>query len=332
MCTASKVLQCYYRARGNISKSHGNRMLSKQQENILLSVLLVFSSLHHGLTPTQAREEVKTMFNLNISMATMKRFLKRHKDSLRVTKSKLLAAKRTDESTLDSVADFCASLEEMRGRYKMMAKNTINYDETRIFVGQGGESVIERKDKKRTQRKGFKGRAVGSLVSFIAADGAVLMSVWIMKCEVDKETGLLKCDLRLPHGKHLLRGKWPRFFCFTQSTYNNSEVHRDIMKKFCEVWKLHNPNLHCYVFGDQLACHYDIETVRSSLQDHIFIWSLPANTSHFLKPLDDACFARLNQGIRTLVSGVRLSGSNTGEDVIDRIHSVAYEVEECFIY
>lgn len=99
------------------------------------------------------------------------------------------------------------------------------------------------------------------------------------------------------------------------------------MKKFQEVWQNRHFNRHCHVFGDQLASHYCPEVVRDASKHSIFLWSLPANTSHYLQPLDDVVFARLKQSVKTLVSGVRLRGSNAGSDVIDRLHSIAYEAE-----
>ena len=323
----SHVHTLYHRIGRDVSRTHSNRMFMEEEEHVLLSILVTFSTIHHTLTPAQAREEVKLLFGKAVSAPTMKRFLKRHKDVLKVSKSKLLASKRSGMTTLHNVEEFCKRLQAVSERRKMMAANVINYDETRIFVGQGGKTVVERRDKRRSQRKGYKGRSIGSLVTFVSAAGQVLMSVWILKCAAEKNSGLMKANFSVPNEKHILRGSRPRYYAFTSTTYTNVEVHREIMSRFCQIWPNQNPGMHCFVFGDQLASHYDIEVVRNSLKMDVLVWSLPSNTSHFLQPLDDVCFARFKKGIHSVAFGVQLEGENTGDDVLDRLYSVAYEVE-----
>ena len=59
----------------------------------------------------------------------------------------------------------------------MRAEIVVNYDETRVYVTSEGIVCLEHVGKGRAQKKGPKGRVIGSLVSFVAASGDVLMSL-----------------------------------------------------------------------------------------------------------------------------------------------------------
>ena len=69
----------------------------------------------------------------------------------------------------------------------MKAHTTVNYDEIRVYVSSDGEICLKHVSKDRAQKKGPKGKLIGSLVSFIAADGRVIMLVWIFKAKITKK-------------------------------------------------------------------------------------------------------------------------------------------------
>lgn len=159
-CSAARM--AYYRGGGDLARVHGNRLLNSEQENMLVSILVVFSNLHNGLTHSQARIEVEHVLGVSISHRTLKRCIKRNEDRLTVKKSKLLSYRRMDPRVLGYVGTFCAQVMEMNERYPMVEGNVVNYDETRVYIGQGGETIIESKRKRRSQRKGIKGMSIGS--------------------------------------------------------------------------------------------------------------------------------------------------------------------------
>merc|ERR1712070_863707 len=103
---------------------------------------------------------------------------------------------------------------------------------------------------------------------------------------------LAEATFSIPDEPYLLRGQHPRFFAVTKSGSMNKELNCAMIEKFREVWKEQNPGFHCYLFSDQLSSHSNVKMVREALKDGVLLWSLVANTSHFLQPLDDVCFAR----------------------------------------
>ena len=82
----------------------------------------------------------------------------------------------------------------------MKAHTTINYDETSVYVSLDGEICLKHVSKDRAQKKGPKGKLIGSLVSFISANRRVIMSVWIFKAKITEqgdEKGLMETNFHI---------------------------------------------------------------------------------------------------------------------------------------
>ena len=68
--------------------------------------------------------------------------------------------------------------------------------------------------------------------------------------------------------------------------------------------------------------------VRESLKKGVHLWMLPLNTSHFLQPLDDVCFARFKQVFRTELRRVEFRGLLSKITHENEVYAVLYEVEQ----
>ena len=117
------------------------------------------------------------------------------------------------------------------------------------------------------------------------------MSVIILKATDVENHQMGTIILPLCSIAHLFRSKHPVHFCATESDYTNKCLNSRILQKFVEPRVERSPGLHCYVFSDQLPSHFDIATIQTAHQQGVLLWSFPSNTSHFLQPLDDICFA-----------------------------------------
>ena len=71
------------------------------------------------------------------------------------------------------------------------------------------------------------------------------------------------------------------------SSYSDRVMHEAIMRRFFKFIKTYHPHPHVHVFGDQLRCHQNADLIIEGLQNDIFLWQLPKNTRHFIKPQDD---------------------------------------------
>ena len=98
-----------------------------------------------------------------------------------------------------------------------------------------------------------------------------------------------------------------RYFGYTETGRSNSIIHSQIMSLFIDKWSIENPGLHCYVFGDQLSFHKNIETIINCYKNNIYLWYFPVNCSHFLQPLDNVCFGLFKKLIYKKISLINLN-------------------------
>jgi hypothetical protein len=108
----------------------------------------------------------------------------------------------------------------------------------------------------------------------------------------------------------------------------NGIVFDKILTKFCELWQSRNPGLYLWLFGDQLACHLSIETVRRAWEMYVGMWFLPANTSHFLQPLDSIPFGRFKKELRAESYSCLFEAEFSGLNRAELYFALALDVEE----
>ena len=287
--------------------------------------------MHEALTLNGLQKQVKEIFDVEVGYKWAISFQKRHEEELKMRKTKLLASKRVDKRIPDHVLQFICQVETVSEHYPMSASNVVNYDETRVFIGVDGEICMEHISKDRAQKRGFKGRTIGSLVSFVAANGQVLMSGWIFKAKQAKEdenSDMLTDEFNIAEDKPNLRGKWQRFYAFTTSGYSNKMLHRSIIRKFAAVWNEIDNQKHCWLFGDQLGCHKCPKMVKEALEFRVMCWLFPANTSHFLQPLDDLIFARFKQVLKLTARKLSLGHNLNPYDLSAALYDAGYRAEQ----
>jgi hypothetical protein len=166
------------------------------------------------------------------------------------------------------------------------------------------------------------------------------MSVWIFKAaeeDVEKsgdslhqQSAFLNAQFNIPEvfgHPALRRSDWPRFYAFSATGYSNKVLHAAVMEKFGKIWRTAHPTMYCYLFGDQLAAHKTVTTVRNTLENNVMCWLLPANTSHFLQPLDDTVFANFKRILTSLVEKVRLKQDASPLQIKMSLYQCAYAAE-----
>jgi len=184
---SAAAIKSYFHWHGGHSEgTHGNCKLTKEEENQLISMLIVFSMMHEAISIKGLQEFVETIFGEKIGKSWAGDFIKRHQDELSLRKTKLLAKKRVDDTITQNVASFIVSMEGLMEEFAYVEDS---YDKTQVFIADEGGVMIEKVGKERAQHRGVRGQTIGSLLSFIGANGIVMMSVWIFsgKRENDNE-------------------------------------------------------------------------------------------------------------------------------------------------
>ena len=235
-----------------------------------------------------------------------------------------------DGTIARDISKFIRQAETISKVYPMKASNVVNYDETRVYARDEDLIRLEHTSKERAQRRGIKGRTIGSLVSFVAADGSVLMSVWIFKATAakdDENDDMMDAKFIIDEPPKNLRGTWKRYYTYTKSGYSNKVLHAQIMEKFASIWAEQSESEFCWLFGDQLAAHKSPDTVEKALKNNVMCWLLPANTSHFLQPLDDTIFAWFKQELKMVGKKLGFSHSITPDEITLALYNAGYKAE-----
>jgi len=332
--TESNVKEHYRRSGGNPEKTHGASALTQKQEKIVLSMCIVYSAMQESLSVAELQWIVGAEYNLDLGRVWANRFIKRYKEDLTARQTKLLSSKRTDARMAAHIKEFICQVGVVSEVYPMTADNTFNYDETVIWVGDNGTMRLVHASYQRAQKHGPRGKSIGSMISFVCADGSVAMSVWIFKAKGmsdDIEDNELNAQFTVPDvpaQARPRRGDWPRFYAYTETGYSNTVLHAAIMGKFCDIWAAGNPARRCYVFGDQLGAHKSVSMVRDALRKRVMCWLLPANASHFIQPLDDAVFARFKQILGRAGGKLRLRQDATTNEIVMAMFQAAFEAEK----
>ena len=107
------IKKYFQRHGGDETKRHGLCRLTIEQEDIVCSVLIVFSSMHEALTQQQLIKYVKEVFTVHVGPKWVKKFLKRYNNKVTTRQTKLLASKRVNTTILNHVVKFVLQIESL---------------------------------------------------------------------------------------------------------------------------------------------------------------------------------------------------------------------------
>ena len=131
------------------AKAHGNQKLTDEQENILVSMVVVYSAMHESLKACDLQQHVLAAFGVEVGKSWANYFLQRHNNAISKRKTKILASKRVDGTITEHVAEFIGQVETVAEVYPMKASNVVNYDETWVYISEVGGVRLEHAGKER---------------------------------------------------------------------------------------------------------------------------------------------------------------------------------------
>jgi len=324
----SSLRSAYHRSRRRTKRRHGQHKLTASQEDILVSVAQAFSVNNMALTGRQMRELVARKWQVNVSRQWVTKFLARHRSRLSKRACKALSDKRAGMEVFDGVAEFCKELKDFLSHYSFPSHAVINYDETRVV--QKGEKLVLRRmkaaNKERANVRSTRHQTVASLLTFVAADGSVLLSVYILKGRFgDGDEAAVNC--RMEDAPRVTRGTWPRFYVWNDSGYLDAEIFKAVLIKVAEEFHIKYPGLSALLFGDQLAAHRRLDIVEFAIGLGLFLFSLAKNTSHITQPLDEAPFGILQAARVRRNKEAVMDGMLTNSDTRDALMMAAYQAK-----
>jgi hypothetical protein len=95
-----------------------------------------------------------------------------------------------------------------------------------------------------------------------------------------------------------------------------------------KLWLAEHKIMHCWLFGDQLGAHKCADLVAEARKSSLMWRLFPANTSHFLQPLDDVVFASFKHHLKIEWKGVNWITRLTPFHFNFMLYHLAYQSEE----
>ena len=182
-------------------KSHGARLLSDDQELILLYAAQAFSAANEGLIPSQIKTIARELWKVELKSSWISNWLQRHKKDISFRRCVGLTKNRLDVEQLEQ--DLRSFIDQLTKRYKTIRfppACIFNVDETRVAFKETGMSFKRIEWTKREKHNIVSSRQEKGaiMITFVSADGRVLLSCWIFKVDFkeldEKETTFkIKC-------------------------------------------------------------------------------------------------------------------------------------------
>ena len=211
--TSSLVRVAYHRSRRRLRHGHGLMKLTTEHEAALVSVTQAFSVNNLALTVEQMRQLVLRKWGVKVSRTWVSRFLGRYRKQLSKRACKALADKRAGREVFDGVVDLCTELEDFLAHYHFPEHVIFNYDETRVVQRDDKMTLrrVEAANKERANVRSTRHQDVASLLTFVAADGSVLLRVFILKRRFRKGEEAA-VNFTMERAPSITRGTWPMYY------------------------------------------------------------------------------------------------------------------------
>lgn len=309
--SALKVAYYRYRLKPDAAlKELGQTKLTKQERDAFVGSLKAFSQCGSPLTKAAAIAVLRKLMSKGDSWngwPMLKRILSSYRKDVHVRKGKVLTKKRTALGMLEEVKQFINAVEH-GPNYPKHAQ--LNCDEMILWCKNESGQVIVCSSLEKPNFIGRQHQCVGTYLPFVAADGTVLCSFYILKQTSASGCAMLDLtDENALFGNSRSRSSWPRYFAATETGYINKATWRNILSKVVELWTSKYPGLNCRIYMDNLSSHCCPIAVGQAFHKGVHCWFLPKNTSHFLQPLDNLCFAQMRRILNRLVAEERLKSA-----------------------
>eukprot|EP00170_Pyropia_yezoensis_P006513 contig_26600_g6534 len=209
---------------------------------------------------------VKRRWPVDASLQWVSRWVSSHRRQLRWRSCKALADKRAGPQVFKDVQGFCEQLSLFLETHSFQPDAVFNFYETRVGMRGGRMTTrrVEARDKVLSNIRTTCDNTLASLLTFVAASGTVFFSVYVLKRRFGKEDSA-DVNFSLYEAPQASRRSWRRFYCWTETGYLNGVTFRKVIEEFTREWGVRNPGREALLFGDQLGCHKEVETIQTAL-------------------------------------------------------------------
>jgi hypothetical protein len=254
------------RSKSQKEKTHGNQLISDDEEKLLVGVLEGFSLSHSPISKQKLLEIVRLLFKLPAKWegyGWYYRFISRHKDSLNSCTVQAIQSERVSTDVYSNTQVFASVYEKYLQDFHFTADTVVNADETRLSI-KGNlfcSEYIESTQKKKNTHKQRKEKKTAGLLVFATASGKIIFSVYLIPADFNEK---LQGTANLPiyNKPYLLKGDWERCYIFTETGYMNDDAWNNIIEKYSEVVSKLWGKVDSLLLLDKLSSHMQVKTVK----------------------------------------------------------------------
>jgi hypothetical protein len=234
-------------------------------------------------------------------------FRARWQDHISLRKVELLSASRAQMSNLDRVRNFVKFEELYQKKHYFPAHAIFNVDECRVSLNNSkrGAKVLTPKKFSKGGLSAKRSNKHCTVIPFCSAAGETISVFWVYPMGPNqKEVAIPTCQRSRSHKRY------SEYYLFTKTGYTNNSTFPIILAEFERDFHHRYPGLDAVVYMDRLQSHVTSEVLATMVGHGLHGVLLPAGTTHFMQPLDDAvfaCFKNLLRGYRD-----EQLGANTG--------------------
>ncbi len=246
-----------------------------------------------------AADWAQMIFNKKFSYQWVYDFTQHHSDYLTSAVPQAVSARRVSPSVLPLCLNWIQQFANwLAGLPPIPAKCYLNIDETRLVAyrkEKDAKKIVARKVAKKTELK--RGQYyLGSMIVVCSAAGEVLHTAICIRNDTDS-----LAHHYVPKPTRGLRSAFdePAMY-YTKSGSFNSEIYADVIRHLAEKLEIAHPGLQHVLLMDNATIHTTAGVKKAIKETGIHGYLLPANTTHFLQPLDRVPFAVFKAHLRKI--------------------------------
>ena len=298
-------------------RSKGKPILSVEEETSLVTLLKVLAKTNHSLKKSDIIEYIRKKYMKDNKSwrgdKYVKKFLKRNKKVLQLGNLKLISKARVDPDSIQSCDEFISVMDETVENINMTPETTYNVDEFQLKVsgysaGRGRITFVKENGLAHKQVSCSKrGGCIGSLISFIAANGQLVFSALCLKPDAKcrtSEMAYIDIDSVELRAHNTRNRPIPQLRIYTETGMIDNDCWRQIWSAFLSHIESVDISLDLtkVVYMDNLKSHTQLTCIEEGLSKNVEVRLLPKGTSQFSQPCDSFVFGTLRKQINKKVS------------------------------
>lgn len=292
--TKSKIQELVRRwqpGEGTTVRMHGHHKLSLVEEMTAVGLILGMANISK---PLDIKSFLKIMNKRHKSDGKKlgrdwsRGFLQRWSNFVSLKKTQLISVGRSRPDNLGVVEAFVQFQADFNEKFYQPAKTTFNVDESRVSVNEAKKTGKRLGSATFTKggTKGKRDKQYCSVIPFINALGETISVFYVLP------TTPGQTEVHVPTFTSARDGTaYREYYLMTSTGYTNDTCFVQMMAQFEKDFHLIHPGLRAVVYMDRLGSHCTGELLSTLEGKQVWVVLLPAGTTQFLQPLDDAVFA-----------------------------------------